>query len=128
MLERVPGIEPGYSAWKSTNFISIFNDRSDKSALTAPVEPKQLFWFVRTGGRARVASVWAAHAGKIDPTAAAVLASLPERMETLPPAEARLTEKHWATSDATSGKLEALEDTSSGEMALNCVQRATGLS
>lgn len=34
----------------------------------------------------------------------------------LPPAEARLTEKHWATSDATSGKLEALEDTSSGEM------------
>ena len=33
-----------------------------------------------------------------------------------------------APSNATSGKLEALEDTSSGEMALNCVQRATGLS
>jgi hypothetical protein len=70
-LERAKGIEPSYAAWKSTNFISIFNDRSDKSALTAPVEPKQLFWFVRTGRRARVASVCAAHAGKIDPTAAA---------------------------------------------------------
>ena len=34
----------------------------------------------------------------------------------LPPAEARLTEKQRATSNATSGKLEALEDTSSGEM------------
>ena len=34
----------------------------------------------------------------------------------LPPSEARLTEKQRATSNATSGKLEALEDTSSGEM------------
>jgi hypothetical protein len=60
--------------------------------------------------------VCTAHASELDPTAAAVLASLPERIETLPPAEARLTENHWATSNATSGKLEALEDTSSGEM------------
>jgi hypothetical protein len=40
----------------------------------------------------------------------------PDQHQRASPAEARLTEKHWATSNATSDKLEALEDTSSGEM------------
>ena len=70
VLEQVTGIEPGYSAW-NLQTSSVFSTTVLTSRpLTAPVEPKQLFWFVRTGGRARVASVWAAHAGKIDPTAA----------------------------------------------------------
>ena len=28
-LERVKGIEPSYSAWKSSNFCSVFNTHSD---------------------------------------------------------------------------------------------------
>ena len=53
-------------------------------------------------------------AGAIDPTAAAILALLPERIETPHPAEARL--KHLATSNAASGKLVPLEDGSSGDV------------
>jgi len=32
-LERVKGIEPSYSAWKSPDFRNIFNSRSDISQL-----------------------------------------------------------------------------------------------
>jgi hypothetical protein len=42
-LERVKGIEPSYSAWKSANFLNAFMGRSDILQLFDPLRLLQLF-------------------------------------------------------------------------------------
>src|SRR5258708_37413855 len=42
-LERVKGIEPSYSAWKSPDFRNVFKSRSDISQLSDPLRSLQNF-------------------------------------------------------------------------------------
>jgi hypothetical protein len=47
-LERVKGIEPSYSAWKSDAFARFFNGFSDRSQPNTPIDFKRQFCAVRT--------------------------------------------------------------------------------
>jgi putative SOS response-associated peptidase YedK len=47
-LERVKGIEPSYSAWKSDAFARFFNGSSDKWQPNTPIDFKRQFWAVGT--------------------------------------------------------------------------------
>ena len=47
-LERVKGIEPSYSAWKSAISLGFSKARSDKSRLIRPPDSKSVFAVVGT--------------------------------------------------------------------------------